>query len=265
MIENIEVAPGVALAVDAAAPSHLPTLLCSNSIGADLHMWDDIVPMLSNKVRLIRYDTRGHGQSGIGAEPLSIDTLGQDILAILDRLGIERAFLCGLSLGGLTAQWLGAEHSHRFHGIILANTAANFPPDTMWYDRAKAVRVQGIGPLLSPTLDRWFTKSFQQSNQARMADIAAMIVATSREGYARCCEVLAATDLSGAITKIPVPVRVICGAHDPSTTPARGEELVRLIPQADMITLNAAHISAVEAAADFAKAVDDFIGANNAA
>lgn len=259
MHRRIEVASDIALSVDICGQNTQPTILLSNSIGADLHMWDEFVSLLQDRFQIIRYDTRGHGRSGLGSQQLTIDMLGRDVITILDTLKISRAFICGLSLGGLTAQWLGAAFPERFDGIVLANTAVNFPPEKMWHDRAKTVREQGMQPLLAPTLERWFTKSYRERQPARIAEVSKMIAGTSPEGYARCCEVLAATDLSGTAAKVQKPVRVICGQHDPSTTPARGEELARLIPQADMVTLDAAHISSIEAADEFANAVSNFI------
>ncbi len=259
MIERIEVCEGITLAVDFAGPSTAPVLVLSNSIGANFHMWDEVAALLAGKLRIIRYDTRGHGLSQIGLEPIAIETLGSDVIAILDRLGIERAILCGLSLGGLTAQWLGVNHARRFQGLILANTAANFPPPQMWHDRAKTVREQGMAPLVGATLERWFTRSFRDREPERMSEVSEMIASNSCEGYARCCEVLAQTDMAGAIAEIRLPVRVICGAHDPSTSPERAKELVWAIPNSDLVTLDAAHLSSIEAPEEFAKAVLNFV------
>lgn len=260
MIKYVKTASGSNLCVDAKEQTDLPALVLSNSIGADFHMWDEFVSLMQNKVRIIRYDTRGHGRSDIGSEPFTMEMLARDVISILDNLEVSRAFICGLSLGGLTAQWLGITYPERFSGMILANTAANFPPATMWHDRANTVREQGLRPMVGATIDRWFTKSFQQANPARIAEISKMIEGTSSEGYARCCEVLAGTDLVEKIGNIGLPVQVICGQHDQSTTPARGQELVDRIPRASMVILNAAHISSIEASRAFAEAIEKFIG-----
>jgi 3-oxoadipate enol-lactonase len=258
-IERIEVEPGVSLAVDIAPPSAKPVVMLSNSIGAGLGMWDEFVERMSDQARIIRYDARGHGSSDVPAGPYTIERLGRDVLAILDTLDVQRAIFCGLSLGGLTGMWLGAAHAERLAGLVLANTAANFPPATMWQERAAAVRVSGMGPLVGATLDRWFTKPFQERSPDRVADIGKMFAATPAEGYAGCCAVLADADLKPRLRNITTPVRVICGKHDPSTPPARGEELVASLPKADMVTLDAAHISAVEAPDAFAEAVRQFM------
>lgn len=258
-IQFIRVTENISLAVAAAPASEKPPIILSNSIGASLEMWDELSARLSDRFRIIRYDTRGHGRSQISDEPITIATLGEDVVAILDTLKIPNAVLCGLSLGGLTAQWLAINHPDRFLGIVLANTAASFPPATMWHDRAKAVRESGMTSLVPATLDRWFTKSFQEKNPARMAEIATMIASTSTVGYARCCEILAATDLLTELGAIKAPVNIICGRHDASTTPARGEEMANAIPNASMQILESAHISSIEAADEFANLLDKFL------
>lgn len=260
-LQFIQAADGISLAVDAAPANGKPAIILSSSIGASHGMWDEFVARGSGDFRIIRYDTRGHGKSGITDQAITIETLGTDVLRIMDALEIERATLCGLSLGGLTAQWLGVNHAIRFDGIVLANTAANFPPATMWHDRAKAVRESGMTPLVPATIERWFTKPFQDANPERIAEIAAMIAATSAIGYARCCEVLASTDMLPALASLTLPVRIICGGKDPSTTVARGEELAEAIPNATMAVLDAAHISAIEAADAFAETVKQFSAA----
>ncbi|MBR0869430.1 3-oxoadipate enol-lactonase [Bradyrhizobium tropiciagri] len=259
-IERIEVEPGVRLAVEAPVIDRgKPIVMLSNSIGADLSMWDELLARLAGSVNFVRYDTRGHGGSDVPAGPYSLERLGRDAVAILDALEIDRAVFCGLSLGGLTGMWLGANHAERLSGLVLANTAANFPPASLWQDRAASVRAGGMGSLVAATLDRWFTKSFQARSPQRMAELAAMIGATPSEGYAACCEVLAAADMKPRLGEIACPVQVICGAHDPSTPPARGEEIVAGVKGATMVTLDAAHISAIEAADAFAHELTQFL------
>jgi 3-oxoadipate enol-lactonase len=258
-VQWIEVEPNIGLAVDAARPSDKPVVVLSNSIGASFEMWDEFAARAGRRLRLIRYDTRGHGRSSVPSGPYTIDRLGRDVIAILDALNVERAVVCGLSLGGLTGLWLGAACPERLNGLILANTAANFPPPGLWRERAAAVRADGTAPLVDATLDRWFTKTFQARQPERVAEIGRMIAATPPEGYAACCEVLAATDLRPHLAAIRCPVHVICGQQDPSTPPSRGEECVASITGATMVTLDAAHISAVEAADQFAETAIEFV------
>ncbi|WP_342726316.1 3-oxoadipate enol-lactonase [Bradyrhizobium sp. B097] len=257
-IERIAVEPGVKLAVEVPPPSNKPVMVLSNSIGATMSMWDDIVARLTERWRLVRYDTRGHGQSDVPAGPYTIDRLGLDAVAILDVLEIPRATFCGLSLGGLMGQWLGAIRGERLTGLVLANTAPNFPPPSLWLERAAAVRAHGMAPMIVPTLDRWLTRSFRELHPERTEQLGKMIAAISPEGYAACCEVLAVADLKPRLPDIGCPVLVICGANDPSTPPSRGEEIAAGVPGARMVTLDAAHISAIEASGAFAEELLQF-------
>jgi pimeloyl-ACP methyl ester carboxylesterase len=157
--------------------------------------------------------------------------------------------------------WLGIHAPDRVSGLVLANTAANFPPETMWRDRAVTARSSGVGSFVQPSLDRWVTPGYRDTHEARVAELAAMITATSPAGYAGCCEVLANTNLLPDLSRIKCRVRVIAGKQDPSTPPARAEEIAEAIAQADLVTLDAAHISAVEAPELFADAVGAFLAA----
>jgi len=258
-IEHIEVEPGVHLAVQGPTSSDKPVVMLSNSVGAAMGMWDEVVEHLSGELRFIRYDTRGHGRSDVPSGACTIAHLGRDAIAILDAMKVQRAIFCGLSLGGLTGQWLGVNEARRFDGLVLANTAANFPPASMWQQRADAVRADGMTVLVKPTIERWFTERFRTSDKARTQEIAEMFAATPVEGYAACCGVLASSDLEPNLHQIACPVRVICGAHDPSTPPSRGEELVAGLREGTMVTLDAAHISAVEASRAFADELLAFV------
>jgi pimeloyl-ACP methyl ester carboxylesterase len=146
-------------------------------------MWDDVVVRMKSRVRVIRYNTRGHGGSALGDQPLTIERLGLDVIAIMDRLEIRRAVFCRLSLGGLTGQWLGGgAFPERFEGLILANTAPNFPPPDLWTQRARAVRERGMRELVAPTLERWLTKGFRDRRPDRAAEVARMIEEMPAEG-----------------------------------------------------------------------------------
>ena len=258
-MQYIEVEPGVRLAVRVSGAADKPAIVFSNSLASDSGMWDEVVERLTADARLIRYDTRGHGQSDAPDQPYSIERLGRDVIAILDALKIERAVVCGVSLGGLTAMWLGLHAAGRVSGLIPANTAANFPPETMWRERAASVRVNGVASLVQGSLERWVTADYRAKHPARVAELAAMIEGTSPSGYAGCCDVLAETNLLPSLSAIACPVQVIAGRHDPSTPPSRAEEIVAAIPGANLVTLEAAHISTVEAPDAFAASVREFL------
>ncbi len=258
-VQNIEVEAGIRLAVSVSGALDKPAIVFSNSLAASYGMWDEVAERLAPYACLVRYDTRGHGLSDAPESGYTIETLGNDVLAVLDKLEIPRAVICGVSLGGLIGMWLGVHASNRVSGLVLANTAANFPPETMWRDRAATARSSGVASFVQPSLERWVTSGYRDKHKSRVAELAAMIAGTSPAGYAGCCEVLAATNVLPDLSRISCPVRSVAGRHDPSTPPARAEEIAAAIPQADLVTLDAAHISCVEAPDAFAESVRDFL------
>src|SRR5205085_2452585 len=150
------------LYVEAEGPENKPVLMLSNSLGTTLHMWDPQVAALTQHFRLVRYDRRGHGKSGVPKGPYSMEMLGRDVLAVLDALKIEKINWCGLSMGGMVGMWLGANAPQRVNRMILSNTSAYMPAKDVWNDRIKIVREKGLTPIVGGTIERWFTKDFRE-------------------------------------------------------------------------------------------------------
>lgn len=248
---------GVRLHVEVSGLATAPVLLMSNSLATDLHMWDAVVEQLSARFCVIRYDTRGHGRSEASVS-CTIERLGRDVLAILDDLAIDRVTICGLSLGGATGLWLASIAPGRVTGLIVANSAAVFPTSDIWRQRARAAVGEGMAAIVAATLKRWFTPSFHAAHADLMATVGAMIEGTSPFGYAAACGALGELDLRGSLGDIGCPTRVIVGRADSSTPPSRGKEIRDAIPGADLVVLEAAHMSAIEDAAGFAWAVREF-------
>lgn len=225
-----------------------PCLVLSNSLGTDLSMWDAQAAALASRFFVVRYDTRGHGQSSGGSAPFGIDRLGLDVVALLDHLDIARAAFCGISMGGLTGQWLGIHQPQRLHKLVLANTAARIGGAAPWQMRAEQVRRDGMAAVADGAAARWFTPPFI----GREADTVARMVATLRgqdaDGYAACCDALAQADLHAGVATIGVPTLIIAGEHDPVTTVDDGRWLQQQIAGARLASLPASHISNVEAA-----------------
>lgn len=255
----LEADDGGKLFVAQSGDSNAPTLILSTPLGGDIGMWDDMIAHLPEGLRIIRYDSRGLGRSSTPRKAFDIERLGRDVIAIMDQLGIERAFFCGVSLGGLTGIWLGAQHGSRFEGLILANTAASFPPPLMWQKRAEEALDKGMLGLIEPTLQRWFTPAFCASNDPRLQNIAAMIGRTDQRGYAACCQVLETTRLEPMLPAIDKPTLILVGSQDPSTPPVRGDELAEAIPGSKVVTLEASHVPSVELPDQFAAAVTRFL------
>ena len=143
-----------------------PTLMLSNSLGCTLQMWEPQMKALTQVFRVIRYDRRGHGKSGVPAGPYSMERFGRDVLAILDDLNIDKVHWCGLSMGGMVGQWLGANAPERIGKIILANTACYYADPTNWHNRIKAVKEGGIEAVADTVIASWLTRGFQGARAA---------------------------------------------------------------------------------------------------
>lgn len=247
--------------VEVEGPENAPVLMISNSLGSNLHMWDDQIPALSKHFRVVRYDSRGHGLSAAPAGPYSLEQLGKDALSILDTLGVKKAHWMGLSKGGAVGQWLLLNAPDRIERAVLANTAAQFGTADTWNDRLRTLRELGLQGMVDAVIDRWFTKEFQDKAPEAIARIKAAFEKTPADGYAACMAALRDIDLRDAIRNIRNQVLVIIGKNDPATPPEAGKAIAAAIPGARLVELDAAHLSNIEAADEFNKAVIDFLTA----
>lgn len=223
-----------------------PCVVLCNSLGTDLSMWDAQAEALAEDFFVVRQDSRGHGQSGLGAESFGIDRLGRDVIALLDHLQVERAAFCGISMGGLVGQWLGIHHPQRLAKLVLANTAARIGSGEAWQARAALVRRDGMGAVADGAAARWFTPAFIERENATVAGMVNKLRAQDGYSYAACCEALAQADLRSEVSAITVTTLVIAGKHDPVTTVDDGRWLQQQIAGASLATVAASHISNVE-------------------
>jgi 3-oxoadipate enol-lactonase len=243
-------------------PVGAPVLVLSNSLGTDLHMWDAQVAAFSKSFRVVRYDTRGHGKSLISQGPYTIERLGQDVLALLDALNIERAHFCGLSMGGLIGQWLGIHANDRLHKLILCNTAAKIGTSETWNQRIAMLEqgnVQGMASLAETAPQRWFTPEFAAEHPDKVKAVTDVLAATSPLGYAACCAAVRDADYLKQVGSITVDTLIICGSHDGVTTVADGHYLQNHIPGSQLSDYYAAHLSSVELEQVFALRVTEFL------
>lgn len=230
-------------------PEDAPVVVLSNSLGSTHRMWDAQVADLERRFRVVRYDTRGHGGSPVPAGPYSIDDLADDLLNVLDRIGVQRAHLVGLSLGGMTAMRVAVRNPERVDRLVLLCTAAQLPPAQGWTDRAAAVRADGSRSVASAVVERWFTADYLGSHIVERDQWQEMIGATPAEGYAGCCEAIAKLDLREEISGITAPTLVIAGEDDPATPPATLAEIAAAIPDASLLVVpHSAHLANAERA-----------------
>ncbi len=232
-----------------------PVLILSNSLGTDLGMWAPQVDALAREFRVLRHDTRGHGQSTVTPGPYAIAGLGRDVLALADQLGIERFDFCGLSMGGMIGMWLAINAPMRVRRLVLANTAAQIAPPELWNARIDKVATSGMASISEAVLARWFTTGFLARETTGVAVMKRMIEATPAVGYIACCAAVRDMDLRAEIARIIVPTLVIVGRHDLATPPADGAYLATQITGARMLELDAGHLSNIEQAAAFTAAL----------
>lgn len=236
-----------------------PALIFSNSLGTNLSMWQQQLDYFQAHFFVICYDTRGHGSSSVPPGPYTLEQLGLDVINLLDHLKIQTASFCGISMGGLTGQWLAIHYPERFNHVVVCNTAAKIGQEQAWLERASLVREQGLKPIAATAASRWFTEPFIQSQTAIVKHLSNDLAAGSSEGYASCCEALAKADLRDQLKEIKVPVLIVAGTADPVTTVEDAEFMLERIPNAQLVKINASHISNIEQPKIFKQIISDFI------
>jgi len=252
-------ADGCPIHVEVEGPQGAPVLMLCNSLGTTLHMWDGQVAPFTQHFRLVRYDRRGHGKSGCPKGPYTMERLGRDALAILDALELERVNWCGLSMGGMVGQWLGANAPQRVERLVITNTSSYFVDKTSWNERLRLVREKGIAAFAGPNMERWFTKEFRERSPQAVARMWEMFAATSLEGYIGCGEAVRDMDHRELLPRIRAPTLVIAGKHDPATPLEANQYLASRIPGAKLVVLDAAHLSNIEQPDAYAGAVLRFL------
>jgi 3-oxoadipate enol-lactonase len=250
---------GCPIHVEVEGPEKAPVLMLSNSLGATLQMWDPQVAPFTQHFRLVRYDRRGHGKSGVPKGPYSMEMLGRDVLAVLDALKIETINWCGLSMGGMVGMWLGANAPERINRLVLSNTSAYFPDKEIWNGRIKTVREKGLAAIAPGTMERWFTPDFREHEPEKVAWISTAFLATDPEGYIGCGEAVRDMDHREIIRSIAAPTLVVAGRHDPATTVEMAEFIRSRIPRASLTVLDAAHLANIEQPHDYAERVIGFL------
>ncbi|MEU6768019.1 3-oxoadipate enol-lactonase [Streptomyces sp. NPDC046853] len=257
---SITTGDGIRIAYRFDGDENKPVLLLSNSIGTDLHMWDGQVPALTEHFRLLRYDARGHGASGVPGGPYSLDRLGRDVVELLDALGLQRVHVLGLSLGGIVAQWLGIHVPQRVDRLVLSNTAAYLGPPSQW-DRpiAELLEAPDMQATAESFLHNWFPARMLHGDNEVVEGFRRTLLATQREGVAGSWAAVRDYDLRRTATLIPNPTLVIAGEHDTVTSAAHGKELAATVPGARFTVLPTVHMANVEGQAQFLDAVVPFL------
>jgi 3-oxoadipate enol-lactonase len=244
-------------------PKDAPVLVLSGSLGSTLAMWEPLLPAL-RRFRVVRYDHRGHGGSPVPDGPYTIEDLGHDLIAMLDRLGVERASLAGVSLGGMVGMWVAANAPERIEHLVLLCTSARLGPAEAWRDRAQLVRRDGMSQVADAVVARWVTPGFLLREPAVASALRAMIASTPPEGYAACCEAIARWDFEDQLGSIRAPTLVVAGSSDEATPAVHAHVIGAGIPGARVVVVDgAAHVPVFEQPERVANLVLEHVGSLN--
>jgi len=239
-----------------------PWLTLSHSLACDTSMWDPQMEMLKKQFKVLRFDTRGHGQSAAPATDYTLEQMADDVHGLFGHLGITRSHWMGLSMGGMIGQAFALKYPGMFASMILADTTSRQPPNgaAMWGERIQVAKTKGMDALVEGTLARWFTDGFREAQPQMMSNIAAVIRATPAAGYAGCCAGISKIDLTDRLQEIKCPTLVIVGEQDLGTPVAASQAIQDNLPGAELLVIpSAAHISNIEQPAIFNIAVRDFL------
>lgn len=235
----------------------------SNSLGTDFRIWDAMLPHLPKNLRIIRYDTRGHGLSDAPEGAYYMGDLVQDATALLDFLNVKNALFVGLSVGGMIAQGLAAERPDLLRAVVLMDTATKIGNEQMWGERVDAVLKGGIAALEESILERWFSKTFHAENQDALAGWRHMLCRTPVAGYVGCSQAIAETDLYASTARLTLPTLALVGSEDGSTPPDMVRETAELIAGCQFkVIRKAGHLPCIEQPQETAALITAFMKEN---
>lgn len=242
-------------------PPDAPVLMLSNALGTSLELWETNVPHWTPRFRVLRYDQRGHGRSPIPDSGCTVGDLGRDVLGLLDRLELDKVSFCGVSLGGATGLWLAANAPDRVERLVVACSSATFGGSDQWLERAAVVRAEGIASIADAVVARWFTPAFAAVEPGIVRTHREVLLRTPAEGYAACCEAVAALDFRDELATVAADTLVIAGADDPATPVDHANEIARGVASGRVEVLEqAAHLANVERPEAFARLVAHHVG-----
>jgi len=240
-----------------------PWVALSHSLACNLHMWDEQMAALTKNYRVLRYDTRGHGQSDAPAGAYTLEQLADDAYGLFSALGIKHTHWVGLSMGGMIGQTFALKYPGVFKSMVLADTTSRYPAEARpsWDERIKAVTAGGMQAVTDGTLARWFTEPYRKSHAQVVAGIGGHIRSTPVAGFVGCCHAIPQIDLTHRLREIGCPMLIIVGEQDPGTPVAMAREIHEAKPGSELVIIpSAAHLSNIEQPQAFNAALLGFLG-----
>jgi 3-oxoadipate enol-lactonase len=239
-----------------------PVVTFSHSLACHLGMWDEQVRALAGRYRVLRFDTRGHGQTTAPAGAYSLEQLAEDLRGLLDGLGIAETHFVGLSMGGMIGQVFALNYPARVQSLVLCDTTSRYPAAAapIWADRIRTVESKGMDPMVAPTLERWFTAPFRARNKEMMDRVGEMIRRTPSPGYVGCCHAIPKIDVTDRLGEVRCPALVIVGEEDLGTPVEMARQIHAALPGAELAILrSASHLSNLEQPEEFNRVLAGFL------
>jgi 3-oxoadipate enol-lactonase len=234
----------------------------SHSLACDLHMWDEQAAMLAKDFTVLRFDTRGHGESDAPAGEYTLEMLAEDAKGLLDAMGIKSCHWVGLSMGGMIGQAFALGYPAVFKTLVLADTTSRYPPEagSVWKERIATVHAKGMDAVVEGTLARWFTDGFRSERRDVCSRIEAMIRATPVAGYAGCCHAIPRINFTSRLKEISCPTMIIVGEQDAGTPVELAREIHAAMPGSELVIIpSASHLSNIEQPQAFNRALGEFL------
>ena len=240
-----------------------PSVTMSHSLGCNLTMWDEQARALKERYRVLRFDTRGHGQTTAPAGAYTLEQLAEDLCGLLTELGIAQTHFVGLSMGGMIGQVFALRYPHMVQSLALCDTTSRIPPDNWptWEERIRTVQAKGMEALVEPTIEGWFTGAFREQRRDVTDKVRAMLRSTPPQGYIGCCHAIPKLNTTDRLGTVCCPALVIVGEQDPRTPVAAARTIHETLPSSELVVLEpASHLSNMEQPKAFNKALLDFLG-----
>jgi 3-oxoadipate enol-lactonase len=239
-----------------------PWLTMSHSLACNTTAWDDQAALLSKNFKVLRYDTRGHGQTSATPGPYTLEQLADDAYGLLTALGITQTHWMGISMGGMIGQTMALKYPTLFTSLMLIDTTSRRPDNAqaMWGARITMAKEQGMISLLESTLERWFTEPFRKNHPNAIKSISDGILSTSVDGFCGCCAAIAQINTLDRLKEIQCPAIVMVGEHDHGTPPAMAKQIHDNLPNSEFVLIeSAAHIANIEQPEAFNQAIQKFL------
>lgn len=255
---------GISLAYDVTGPDNGPPVVLHHPLATDRTTWDPLTAVLKDKYRVIRLDARGHGESEAPAGAYDFEMLSADVIGLMDHLGVDKAHLIGLSMGGMVGQWIGVHHPDRFKSLCLFSTASApaAAGKQAWMDRIATAEQGGMAATVDGALGRWLTEENRANRPDLVALLTRLITATPVAGFAGWCHAISSLNITEDLAKVTLPTLVVVGALDPSTPPAAAQAIHEKIAGSDYAEINdTAHMLQLEDPESFHAIVLPFLEA----